>query len=157
MTATVGDPAELRGLTAAEVGQRRADGRTNDVEDPTSRSIGDIVRANVFTPFNFLLGSLLVVILAVQEYRDALFGIVLVLNAVIGIVQEVRAKRSLDRLALLNAPHAQVRRDGAVVEIMSKELVEDDVIELRLGDQIAVDGVVLDGQRPRDRRVAADR
>ncbi len=145
MTATVGDPADLRGLTAAEVEQRRTEGRTNDVEDPTSRSIGDIVKANVFTPFNFLLGSLLVVILAVQEYRDALFGIVLVLNAVIGIVQEVRAKRSLDRLALLNAPHAQVRRDGAVIEIMSKDLVEDDVIELRLGDQIAVDGLVLEG------------
>ncbi|MCU0309832.1 MAG: HAD-IC family P-type ATPase [Acidimicrobiales bacterium] len=145
MTATVGGSAELAGLTTEEVAARRADGRTNDVEDPTSRTVADIVRSNVLTPFNFLLGSLLVVILAVREYRDALFGIVLVLNAVIGIVQETRAKRSLDRLALLNAPHALVRRDGAIVEIPSKELVEDDLVELRLGDQIAVDGLVLEG------------
>lgn len=140
----MGDPTRTDGLSTAEVEARRADGRTNDVADPTSRSIGQIVRANVFTPFNFLLGTLLVVILAVREYRDALFGIVLVLNAAIGIVQEVRAKRSLDRLAVLNAPRSQVRRNAEVIEIASKELVQDDVVVLRLGDQIAVDGVVLD-------------
>jgi len=144
MTAPMGDPTRTDGLSTAEVEARRADGRTNDVADPTSRSIGQIVRANVFTPFNFLLGTLLVVILAVREYRDALFGIVLVLNAAIGIVQEVRAKRSLDRLAVLNAPRSQVRRNAEVIEIASKELVQDDVVVLRLGDQIAVDGVVLD-------------
>ncbi len=133
-----------RGLTSAEVAQRRADGRTNDVPDPTSRTVGQIVRANVFTPFNALLGVLLVVILAVGEYRDALFGIVLVLNALIGIVQELRAKRSLDRLAVLNAPHSKVRRDGEVVDVPSRELVADDVVVLALGDQIAVDGEVLE-------------
>jgi cation-transporting P-type ATPase E len=132
-----------RGLTSAEVDDRRRRGLTNDAPDPTSRTVADIVRANVFTPFNFLLGSLLVVILAVREYRDALFGIVLVLNALIGIVQEVRSKRSLDRLAVLNAPRATAVRDGTPVEVPTKELVLDDVIVLGLGDQITVDGRVL--------------
>ena len=131
------------GLTSPEVDQRRAAGRSNDVPDPTSRSVRDIVRANVLTPFNFLLGSLLVVILAVREYRDGLFGIVLVANALIGIVQEVRSKRALDRLALLNAPVATVVRDGEPVEVATKDLVVDDVIVLAPGDQISVDGDVI--------------
>lgn len=132
------------GLTTSEVEQRRAEGKGNDVEDATSRSVRDIIRANVFTPFNFLLGGLLVVILAVREYRDALFGIVLVANALIGIVQEVRSKRALDRLALLNAPRASVVRDGEVREVDTTELVLDDVIVLAPGDQISVDGDVIE-------------
>jgi cation-transporting P-type ATPase E len=132
-----------RGLSADDVRRRREAGQTNDVADPTSRSVREIIRANVFTPFNFLLGSLLAVILAVGEFRDALFGIVLVLNALIGIIQEVRSKRALDRLALLNAPRATVVRDGEETEISTKELVLDDVIVLSLGDQITVDGAVL--------------
>lgn len=131
------------GLTSAEVAARQADGRTNDVADPTSRTIGSIIRGNVVTPFNILLGILLVVILAVQEYRDALFGIVLVANALIGIIQEMRSKRALDRLAVLNAPRAVVLRDGQAVEIPASELVLDEVVVLSLGDQIAVDGEVL--------------
>jgi cation-transporting ATPase E len=133
-----------RGLTAADVRNRIEAGQSNDVPDPTSRSIGQIVRADVFTPFNFLLGGLLVVILAVQEYRDALFGIVLVLNALIGIVQEIRSKKALDRLALLNAPRSTVVRDGEQIELSTRELVLDDVIVLSLGDQISIDGEVLD-------------
>jgi cation-transporting ATPase E len=134
----------LQGLTGAEVDQRRADGRTNDVADPTSRTIAQIVRANIFTPFNALLGVLLVVILATGEYRDGLFGFVLVANALIGIVQEVRSKRSLDRLAVLNAPSSTVRRDGVDLTIPSKGLVLDDLVILTLGDQIAVDGEIID-------------
>ena len=134
----------IAGLTNAEVEQRRVDGRTNDVPDPTSRTIGQIVRANVFTPFNLLLGILLVVILAVGEYRDGLFGFVLVANAAIGIIQEIRSKRSLDALAVLNAPHSTVRRDGAETTIASKDVVLDDIIVLTLGDQIVVDGDVLE-------------
>jgi len=132
-----------QGLTASEVAERRADGRTNDVPNPTSRTVGQIIRANVFTPFNALLGVLLVVIIAIGEYRDGLFGIVLVANALIGIVQELRAKRSLDRLAVLNQPTSLVRRDGEDSEVPSSELVADDVVVLTLGDQIAVDGTVL--------------
>ncbi|MFN8038503.1 MAG: HAD-IC family P-type ATPase [Acidimicrobiales bacterium] len=143
-TATT-DPTPTTGLSAAEVEARRAAGRTNDVPSPTSRTYGAIIRANVFTRFNALLGALLVAILAVKEYRDALFGIVLVLNAAIGIVQEVRAKRTLDRLTLLSAPRSRVRRDGATIEVPTNELVADDVVELGLGDQITVDGEILEG------------
>jgi len=136
--------SKLRGLTSAEVAERVADGRTNDVADPTSRTIGQIIKANVFTPFNFLLGALFIIILAIREYRDGLFGIVLVANALIGIVQEVRSKRSLDALAVLNAPHSTVRRDGIDITVDSKDVVLDDIIVLTLGDQIVVDGEVLE-------------
>ncbi len=132
------------GLTSAEVEARIHDGRSNDVADPTSRTIAQIVRSNVFTPFNALLGVLLVIILSVGEAADGLFGFVLVANACIGIVQEIRAKRSLDRLAVLNAPHSTVRRDGSELTIASKDLVLDDIIVLTLGDQIAVDAELLD-------------
>ncbi len=133
------------GLTTAEVDARIADGRSNDVPDPTSRTISQIIRANVFTPFNALLGVLLLVIIAIGEPADGLFGVVLVANALIGIVQEVRAKWSLDRLAVLNAPRATVRRNGTEIDIASKDLVLDDIIVLTLGDQIAVDAEVLEG------------
>jgi len=134
----------INGLTSAEVDARLHDGRSNDVPDPTSRTIAQIVRSNIFTPFNALLGVLLVIILSVGEAADGLFGFVLVANALIGIVQEVRAKRSLDRLAVLNAPHSTVRRDGEERTIASKDLVLDDVIVLTLGDQIAVDAELLE-------------
>jgi cation-transporting ATPase E len=132
-----------QGLTATEVAARIADGRSNDVPNPTSRTITQIVRANVFTPFNLLLGILLVVIISVGEFRDALFGIVLVLNTLIGIVQEVRSKQALDRLAVLNAPRACVVRDGTEREVAVSELVLDDAVVLRPGDQISVDGKVI--------------
>ena len=133
----------VSGLSQAEVDARRADGRSNEVRDPTSRSVGDIVRANVLTPFNLVLGILFVIIVAVGEIKDSLFGIVLVLNTLIGIVQEVRSKRALDHLALLSAPRACVRRDGTEGEVPVHELVLDDLIVLRPGDQIAVDATVL--------------
>ena len=134
----------LQGLSSSDVSDRRSDGRTNDVVDPTSRTIGQIFKANVFTPFNFLLGILLVIVFAIGEYRDGLFGFVLVANASIGIFQEVRSKRSLDALAVLNAPHSTVRRDGADVTVASKDVVLDDIIILTLGDQIVVDGEILE-------------
>jgi cation-transporting ATPase E len=144
-TAVDGGPLdELRGLSAAEVNQRQAEGRTNDVPNPTSRTFGQIISANVFTLFNALLGGLLLLILWVKEYRDALFGIVLVLNAAIGIVQETRAKRTLDRLTLLNAPKVTVRRDSASIDVTDAGLVIDDLVELGLGDQVTVDGVILE-------------
>ena len=137
---------EIVGLTAAEVGDRQAKGQTNDVPNPTSRTYGQIIRANIFTRFNALLGVLLVAILAVGEYRDALFGIILVLNAAIGIIQESRAKQTLDKLTLLSAPHAKVRRDGAVQEVTTGAVVLDDVMDLAPGDQISVDGEVVAGK-----------
>ena len=130
----------LSGLSSSEVEQRKADGRSNDVEDPTSRTIAQIIRANVITPFNILLGILFVVILLIREYRDGLFGIVVIANALIGIVQEIRSKRAVDALAVLNSPHLTVMRDGVAQEIAAKDVVQDDIIVLTLGDQIVVDG-----------------
>jgi cation-transporting P-type ATPase E len=131
------------GLTAQEVAERVALGQVNDVPVVPSRTVGQIVRANVFTRFNALLGSLLVVILIVGPIQDALFGFVLVANAGIGIYQELRAKRTLDSLAVLTSPRARLVRDGNVREAPVSEVVLDDVLELQPGDQVVVDGEVL--------------
>ncbi len=130
------------GLTAAEVRERIERGETNASTERTSRTFAEILRANIFTRFNAILGVLLVVILAVGHPQDALFGIVLVSNALIGIVQEVRAKRTLDQLAVLSAPRVRVVRDGSETEIEVDDVVLDDLVELRSGDQIAADGIV---------------
>jgi cation-transporting P-type ATPase E len=131
------------GLTAAEVAERIADGRVNRAPGGTSRSLWEIVRANVFTRFNAILGALLVVILTIGPYQDALFGVVLVANTGIGIYQEWRAKRTLDRLTLLTAPHVTVVRDGEREDVGVEDVVADDTIELTQGTQIVADGTVL--------------
>jgi len=132
----------VTGLTEAEVRERVAQGLTNDAGDHTSRTYGEIVRANVFTRFNAILGSMLVIVLAVGSFQDALFGIILVVNSAIGIIQEVRAKRTLDRLAVLAAPVARVVRDGTSRECTVEEVVLDDIVDLRTGDQVPADGIV---------------
>jgi cation-transporting ATPase E len=132
------------GLTDAEVAERVARGDVNVSAERTSRTFGDIVRANVFTRFNAILGSMLVVILIVGPFQDSLFGVVLVANALIGIVQEWRAKRTLDKLAVLNAPRARVVRNGEVLETAVEEVVLDDLLVLKAGDQVPADGVVGD-------------
>jgi len=136
-------PGPERGLSSAEVRDRLARGLANDVPATTSRTVGQIVRANVLTPFNALLGSLLVLILIFGPPQDALFGGVLVVNTAIGIFQELRAKRTLDRLILLTAPKARAVRDGEVSEVEVQAVVLDDVLDLRPGDQVVVDGEVL--------------
>ena len=135
------DPA--RGLSASEVAEREARGQINDVPAAPTRTVLQIVRANVLTRFNALLGAMLVLILVVGPIQDALFGVVLVTNALIGIVQELRAKRTLDRLTLLTAPKALVVRDGTVQELVPSSIVVDDVLSLRPGSQIVVDGEVV--------------
>ena len=124
--------------------ERRSRGLTNAGGERTSRSVAEILRANVLTRFNLILGVLLAVILVVGEPQDALFGIVLVTNALIGIGQELRAKRTLDRLAVLSAPRVRVIRDGAPHDLAVDELVADDLVDLRAGDQLVADGVVRD-------------
>src|SRR5712664_1719272 len=111
------------GLSSAQVGERRLRGLTNAGGERTSRSVAEILRANILTRFNLILGVLLA-------------------NALIGIGQELRAKRTLDRLAVLSAPRVRVVRDGAPVEIAVEELVVDDLVDLRAGDQLVADGVV---------------
>jgi cation-transporting P-type ATPase E len=135
------DPA--RGLSASQVADRVARGQVNDVQPTSTRTVGQIVRANVFTRFNALLGAMLVLILVVGPLQDALFGIVLIANTLIGIVQELRAKRMLDRLSLLSTPTATIVRDGEPVEHPPSDVVRDDVLALEPGEQIVVDGDVL--------------
>ena len=135
-------PTPDSGLTGAEVRERIARGETNAAGERTSRTYGEIVRANVFTRFNAILGTMLVVILAVGPIQDATFGVILVANSLIGIVQEIRAKRTLDRLAVLSAPRARVVRDDTSTEIAVEDVVLDDVLELRTGDQVPADGIV---------------
>ena len=130
------------GLTSAQVAERRSRGLTNAGGERTSRSVAEILRANILTRFNFILGALLAVILVAGQPQDALFGVVLVTNALIGIAQELRAKRTLDRLAVLSAPRVRVIRDGAPQDIAVADLVAGDLVDLRAGDQLVADGVV---------------
>jgi cation-transporting ATPase E len=132
------------GLTAAEVATRVERGEVNELGDRTSRTFVEIVRANVLTRFNAILGTMLVLILVFGSPTDGLFGIVIVINSAIGIVQEVLAKRKLDQLAVLSAPTARVVRDGATSEIDVGTVVLDDILDLRTGDQVPTDGVVTE-------------
>jgi len=137
-------PAELgTGLTSAEVASRVRAGEVNATRQVTSRPLSEIVRANVFTRFNGLLGALLVLVLLTGSFSDALFGIALVFNSVLGIAQEWHAKRKLDSLAVLHAPTARVLRDGEVREIAMGEVVRGEVVHLVAGDQVGADGPVL--------------
>src|SRR5450759_2073639 len=126
----------LLGLTEAEVAERVKRGETNDVKEASSRTYGHIIRGNVFTRFNAILGTLFVVIIIFGSPRDALFGFVLVVNTLIGIVQEVRAKWTLDRLSLISEAKARVMRDGETVEIPVGQVVLDDVLLLHTGDEV---------------------
>jgi cation-transporting ATPase E len=130
------------GLSAAEVADRERRGLVNRSDERTSRSFVEIARANLLTRFNAILATMFVLILVFGEARDSLFGIVLVTNALLGIVQEWRAKRTLDRLAVLSAPHARVVRDGTASAIDVSEVVLDDLLEVHAGDQLVADGIV---------------
>ena len=131
------------GLSAAEVADRVARGATNMVPAAPTRSVQQIVRANVLTPVNLIVAILAALVIAAGSPKDALFGGVIVANSVIGIVQELRAKKVLDSLSVVSAPRAHVVRDGEVREVQVHELVLDDVVELRAGAQVVADGVVL--------------
>lgn len=135
-----------QGLTEEEVAARVARGQANDVAEAPSRKVSDIIRANVFTRFNAILGVLFAVIVVVGPIQDALFGFVLVSNTAIGIFQELRAKKTLDRLAVLTTPRTGVVRSGKLVELTVDQIVLDDVIEVSAGEQIPVDGIVLGGE-----------
>jgi cation-transporting ATPase E len=135
-----------RGLSAADVAERVAAGRVNHVKDKNSRSLADIVRANTLTYFNALIGSLWILMLWAAPLIDSLFGLVIVVNTAIGIVQEYRAARTLAKLSLVGQQQAMVRRDGVDAEIPPSEVVEDDLILLRTGDQMLVDAEVVESQ-----------
>ncbi|MEU3446293.1 cation-translocating P-type ATPase [Streptomyces thermolilacinus] len=135
-------PYRPGGLTAAEVRQRVERGEVNDVPVRSSRSALDIVRGNVLTRFNAIIGVLWAIMLVVAPIQDSLFGFVIVANTGIGIIQELRAKKTLDSLAVIGEAKPTVRRDGTPVEVSTSEIVLGDLIELGPGDKVVVDGVV---------------
>ncbi len=133
-----------RGLTAAEVAERIARGEVNDVPVRSSRSVTEIVRANVLTRFNLIIGVLWLIMLFVAPIQDSLFGFVIIANTGIGIVQEWRAKKTLDSLAVIGEAKPTVRRDGVAAEISTSEIVLGDLVELGPGDKVVVDGTVAE-------------
>nr|WP_152498594.1 HAD-IC family P-type ATPase [Nocardiopsis prasina] len=137
----MGPPPE-KGLSSEDVAERVAGGRTNDVPVRASRSVGQIIRGNVFTRINAMIAVLFSVIAVIGPVQDGLFALVIVINTLIGIVQELRAKRTLDKLAIVNAARPRVVRDGATVRVATQEIVLDEVLEVGVGDQVVVDGVV---------------
>jgi len=134
------------GLTTAEVAERVARGQTNSIPEAPTRTVGQIIRANVFAPINLVIGVLAALVIVAGSPKDALFGGVIIANSVIGVVQELRAKKVLDSLSVISAPKAHAVRDGTVVELRVHELVLDDVVELRSGAQVVADGEVLVGE-----------
>lgn len=132
-----------QGLSFKQVAQARAADETNEFDNSSSRSIAAILRANVFTIFNAILASAVVVVLAVGSWQDAVFGFVLLLNTLTGTIAELRAKRALDNLAVLAAPAAHVIRDGEAKDIEVSQVVLGELLELRSGDQVPADGQVL--------------
>ena len=138
----------ISGLTDAEVAQRVADGKTNDVPTRAARSVSDIVRANVFTRINAILAVLLVIVLSTGSVINGAFGLLIIANSAIGIIQELRAKQTLDKLAIVGQAKPLVRRQSGTGSsarpLAPGEVVLDDVIEIGPGDQIVVDGEVLE-------------
>ena len=133
------------GLTSAEVLERTSAGRINSVPGTTSRSLWEIVRANVLTLFNGIVAGCFILLLVLDQWRDALFGFSALGNSLIGIVQEYRAKQSLDRLAILHAAESRVVRDGRPQQIPADALVPDDIVLLSPGEQVSADLRLLDG------------
>ncbi len=134
----------MRGLSAAEAERRWESGQGNAAPDGSSRSLWEILAANVFTLFNGIVFAGFGILLLLGRWQDALFGLPALFNTVIGVVQEFNAKRTLDRLAVLNAPTARVLRDGVAVEIPLERVVLGDVLVLRTGDQVTADARVVD-------------
>ncbi|MBV8787027.1 MAG: cation-translocating P-type ATPase [Mycobacterium sp.] len=133
-----------QGLTDAEVERRVADGKTNAVRERATRSVADIVRANVFTRINAILGVLLLIVLATGSLINGMFGLLIIANSVIGIFQEVRAKQTLDKLAIVGQAKPLVRRQSGTRTLPPADVVLDDIIELGPGDQVVVDGEIVE-------------
>ena len=132
------------GLSDADVAQRVAAGQTNDVPSRAARSVQEIVRANVFTRINAILGTLFLIVLFTGSLINGLFGLLIIANSGIGIIQELRAKQTLDKLAIVGQAKPLVRRQSGTTARQPSEVVLDDVIELGPGDQIVVDGTILE-------------
>jgi magnesium-transporting ATPase (P-type) len=140
-TAGTLDAASARGLSGAEAEKRLR--KLGPPPETSSRSVSSIVAANVFTLFNAIIGAFFVLDMTLGLYADSLFGLIAVINSYIGIRQELQAKRTLDELAVLVAPHAKVVRDGEAVKLLATEVVPGDVVHVEPGDQLVADGEVI--------------
>ena len=139
-------PDPEQGLTLHQVKERQQNGWANDPVDSPTKTVGQIVRENVFTFFNFIFVVLAALLVAVGSFDDMLFLLIAVANTGIGIVQQLRSKQTVDKLNLLAAPRANVVREGNLISVPAAQLVRDDVAELASGDQIPADATVLSGQ-----------
>ena len=135
----------ITGLTDEEVRQRVEEGLTNRTDISTDKTTKEIVISNVFTYFNLIFLVITILLIMVGSFRNLTFLPIIIGNTVIGIVQEIRAKKTLEKMSLLNAPHADVIRNGSVKQISTEELVKDDVILLTAGKQICADAIVISG------------
>ena len=136
-------PDPTHGLSSADVAERVARGEVNELPPRSGRSTWDIVRANVFTRINAILLVLFVIVMSTGSLVNGMFGLLIIANSGIGIIQELRAKRTLDSLAVISEAHPTVLRDGKRVEVPQDALVLDDIILISPGDQIVVDGIVV--------------
>ena len=132
------------GLSKQDVAERQTDGRGNAVKTSSSRSIVDIIRANVFTLFNGIILGAMVLVLLTGSWKDAVFGVVIIVNTGIGIVTELKSKRTLDKLSILVASDYLVHRDGADMEVPHDDIVLDDLLWIRSGEQVPADGAIVE-------------
>ena len=134
-----------RGLSQEQVQERIDSGWTNEMVTEESKTVGQIIKGNLLTYFNLIFAILAILVVAAGSFRSLTFLPVVIANLFIGILQEIRAKKTLDQLTMLNAPKAEVVRNGHISEIPAEELVLDDIVIFRAGDQICADAIVLDG------------
>ena len=135
----------IRGLTQKEAEERKAAGLTNKTDSSNSRSVSEIIISNIFTYFNLIFLVLSVLLIIARSYRNLTFLPVVIINTLVGIIQELRAKHVLDEMNILNAPHSSVMRNSVLITVPSEELVKDDVVLLSSGDQICADASVISG------------
>lgn len=134
------------GLTDEQIDERKKANLVNSEVKPPSKSTFEIIRTNIFTYFNLIFLLISLILIAVKSYRDLTFLPIIIANAVIGIVQELRSKKILDKLNMLNAPYAIVIRNGKEQKVITKELVKDDIVIFKAGDQICADAEIIDGK-----------
>ena len=134
------------GLTDEQVEERKKAKLINSEIKQPSKSIIEIISSNIFTYFNLIFVLIAIILISVKSYRDLTFLPIIISNTIIGIVQEIRSKKTLDKLKMLNAPYAIVVRNGKEQKILAKELVRDDIVIFKAGNQICADAVVIDGK-----------
>ena len=137
--------AEPAGLSSGEVSRRIEQGLVNETKGSAEKTTGQIIKSNLLTYFNLIFLLIAVVLCLVGSFKNLTFLPLVIANSLIGIVQELRAKQILNKMSLLNAPHAVVLRNGVRQKVNAEELVQDDVILLSAGDQICADAEVLQG------------